>query len=179
MDLDIDDIKSVLVGDGAAYARIVSRHQDEIARRMWRFTRDKRELEELVQEVFVEAYYSLSGFRGEAPFLHWINRIATRVGYRYWKKRHKQQSGQVSLQDWDGFKDIEQREVDAAEAGELAHNLLAKLPPRDRLVLTLLYMEELSVAQAAQRLGWSQVMVKVQAHRARKKLKTICDKMGL
>ena len=59
----------------------------------------------------------------------------------------------------------------------MLHELLAKLPPRDRLVLTLLYLEGLSVAQAAQRAGWSKAMVKVQAFRARKKLRALLEKV--
>jgi len=38
---------------------------------MWRFTRDRRVLEELVQDVLVEVYLSLSSFRGNALFPYW------------------------------------------------------------------------------------------------------------
>ncbi len=57
---------------------------------MTRFTRDERMLEELVHDVFVEAYFSLDGYRGDAPFEHWLQRIATRVGYRYWTRRGRE-----------------------------------------------------------------------------------------
>jgi DNA-directed RNA polymerase specialized sigma24 family protein len=40
----------------------------------------------------------------------------------------------------------------------------------------LMYMEELSVAKIAEQTGWSVALVKVQAHRARKKLKALIDK---
>ena len=55
------------------------------------------------------------------------------------------------------------------------HALLARLPPRDRLVLTLIYLDGCSVAEAAELTGWSQTMTKVQAHRARKKLKKLLE----
>ncbi len=105
-----------------------------------------------------------------------MNRIATRVGYRFWKNRRREASRAAPLEDWDGVADFDERNMQAREAAELVHNLLAKLPPRDRLVLTLLYLEQLTVAQAAERAGWSQTMVKVQAHRARKKLKVLIDR---
>jgi len=176
VDADWRDIQATLGGDGEAYRRLVRRYQNEIARRMWRFTRDRGELEELVQDVFVEAYTSLGGFRGEAPLLHWLSRIATRVGYRFWKKAKRRESQTLPLQDWDGLEAAEETPLAAQEAGELLHALLAQLPPRDRLVLTLLYLEELSVAQTAERAGWSRTMVKVQAFRARKKLRTLLEK---
>ena len=55
----------------------------------------------------------------------------------------------------------------------LLHVLLNELPPRDRLVLTMIHIEERSIAETAELVGWSQVMVKVQAFRARKKLKDL------
>jgi RNA polymerase sigma-70 factor, ECF subfamily len=177
VDADRADIEATLAGDGTAYGRLVKKYQNEIAKRMWRFTRDRGALEELVQDVFVEVYTSLKGFRGEAPFVHWLNRIATRVGYRFWKTQARQASRTVPLQDWDTLvdADAETDELEAAEAGELLHEMLAALPPRDRLVLTLLYIEELSVAEAADRTGWSKTMVKVQAFRARKKLRALLE----
>ncbi len=168
---DHQDIDATLRGDGGAYARLIRRHQQRIARRMWRFTRDPRELESLVQDVFVEAYKSLGGFRGTGPLEHWLLRIATRVGYRFWKRRDRRRRV-VPLGEWDPPAAGEPK---PAEAAERLHRLLAKLNPRDRLVLTLMYFEELSVAEIARQTGWSESMVKVQAHRARKRLKALLD----
>ena len=53
--------------------------------------------------------------------------------------------------------------------------MLEKLAPRDRLVLTLLYLESRSVAEAADLAGWSESMVKVQAHRARKRFRNLLE----
>lgn len=172
---DWSDIHKTLDGDGHAYGRIVSRYQDRIAAQMWRLSRQKADCEQLVHEVFVEAYLSLKAYKGRAPFLHWLRRIATRVGYRYWKQqaRLRRQSG-VPIQDW--HRSVEPANNDSAEAAAtLVHGLLAELPPRDRLVLTLVYLEGCSIAEAAELSGWSQTMVKVQAHRARKKLKKLLD----
>jgi RNA polymerase sigma-70 factor (ECF subfamily) len=167
---DQRDIDAVLSGDGEAYARIVARHQEMIAGRMWRFTRDKRQLEELVADVFVEAYTSLANYRGEGEFSHWLSVIATRVGYRFWKRRDRLRI-ETPLENWDGPVPPSDDPLEAAEAGETLHALLDKLPARDRLVLTLMYWEGKSVTQVSAETGWSESMVKVQAHRARKKLK--------
>ena len=55
------------------------------------------------------------------------------------------------------------------------HRVLEKLPERDRVVLTLLYLEERSVAEIADLLGWSRAMVKVQTWRAKRKLERLLD----
>ena len=176
---DARDIGATLDGDRQAFGRIVERYQQSVAARMWRFTRDRRQLEELVEEVFVEAWYSLSGFRGDAPLLHWLQRIATRTGYRFWKRRDRRAEHELPLQDWNRpAGDPPEAALEATEAAEKLHRLMAELPPRDRLVLTLMYVEELSVAQTAEQTGWSQTMVKVQAHRARNKLRVLLEKSG-
>jgi RNA polymerase sigma factor (sigma-70 family) len=173
---DRQDVAASLNGDGQAYERLIRRHQQMIAKRMWRFSRDRRELEELVEDVFVEAYRSLASFRSEAPLSHWLGTIATRVGFRFWKRRRRRAEHETPLQDWDAPVEGDPAPLEAAEAGRQLQNLLGRLPPRDRLVLTLLYWEEMSVAQAAEQTGWSESMVKVQAHRARKKLRRWLEK---
>ena len=173
---DWTDIQSALDGDGQAFARLVNRYQDQIAAQMWRLSRQHSDCEQLVHEVFVEAYLSLKKYQGRAPFLHWLRKIATRVGYRYWKQQARQrQRAAVPLQDWHKSTASPTVGQTAEEAAALVHSLLAKLPPRDRLVLTLMYLEGCSIAEAAELSGWSQTMVKVQAHRARKKLKKLLD----
>ncbi len=161
------DIAASLGGDGAAYARIVERYQGTIARRMTRFTRDAVAVEELTHDVFVEAYFSLRNYRAAAPLEHWLQRIATRVGYRHWKRLG--QVAAVSFQEQMHDRPAEDGSPTDNDAANKVAAILERLPPRDRLVLTLLYLESRSVAEAAEMAGWSQSMVKVQAYRARKK----------
>jgi RNA polymerase sigma-70 factor (ECF subfamily) len=177
---DQQDVAASLRGDGRAYERLVRRHQQQIAARMWRFTRDRTDLEELVHDVFVEAYTGLGGYKGRGPFAHWLNRIATRVGYRFWKRRKRQARQTVPLRDWDGPAPAAGAgPLETAQAGQLVHELLDRLGPRDRLVLTLMYLEEMTVNEIAEQVGWSATMVKVQAYRARKKLRALLDATGL
>jgi len=68
----------------------------------------------------------------------------------------------------------ESRDAAHESADEVAVTL-EKLAPRDRLVLTLLYLESRSVAEAADLAGWSETMVKVQAHRARKRFRKLLE----
>ena len=172
--MGIEDVQQSLQGDPEAYRRLIERHQEYIGRVLWRFSRDRRVHEELVQDVFVEAYLSLGRYHGKAPFVHWLSRIATRVGYRYWKQIDRQKKREsFTLEEWDQLPCDSVEKMDASQAAALVHRLLGQLPPRDRLVLTLRYLEECDVAETAQRTGWTKSMVKVQTWRARKKLEKL------
>ena len=172
-------IAATLRGDGQAYGAIIERYQQAIGTQMWKYTRDPGLHEELVHDVFVEAFRGLARFRSEAPLLHWLRKIATRRGYRHWKltSRRRAQAA-LSLEDWHQLKADGVESVAATRAADLLHALLELLPPRDRLVLTLLYWEQCSVAEASELSGWSQAMVRVQAYRARRKLRRLLEEDG-
>jgi RNA polymerase sigma-70 factor (ECF subfamily) len=176
---ELEDVRLSRRGDSDAYTRLIQQHQTLVSRILWRFSRDRLVHEELVQDVFVEAYLSLSGYREKAPFGHWLSRIATRVGYRYWKQQARRgEMESFSLAEWDQLPHKSPDEMDPGQAADLLHHLLAQLRPRDRLVLTLRYLEGCDVAETAQRTGWTKSMVKVQAGRARKRLEKLFAQAG-
>jgi RNA polymerase sigma-70 factor, ECF subfamily len=171
---DSNDIVAILNGDGNAFTGLIKRYQNKIAAKMCWFTRDKQQIEELVQDVFIESYRSLRSFKKGSPFFPWLMKIAVRVGYKHWKKIAGTPK-EVSLNDLDEVV-TSNKNIEPSYAAEMIHNLLATLSPKDRLVLTLIYLEGCSVVEAAEITGWSRIMVKVRAHRARGKLKLILEK---
>ncbi len=177
---ELEDVRQSRRGDSDAYRRLIERHQEHVGKILWRFSRDRQVHEELVQDVFVEAYMSLKSYRGKAPFGHWLSRIATRVGYRYWKQTDRQRrTERFTLEEWDQIPDDSSQEIDPVEAASLVHRLLGQLQPRDRLVLTLRYLEGLDVEKTAQRTGWTKSMVKVQTWRAKKRLEKLLEQTEL
>ena len=177
---DLLDVRASLAGDEQAFARIVRKHEAQVLRLMWRFSRDRSTCERLIQDVFVEAYFSLKGYRGQGPFVHWLRKIATRVGYRFWKEQEReQQKCTVGLTDFDIVQEVDEDKIDPSVAAEILHSLLGRLPRTDRLVLTLMYFEESSTRQIAEQMGWTRAMVKMRALRARKKIKEIAEKEQL
>ncbi|MCP4379032.1 MAG: RNA polymerase sigma factor [bacterium] len=176
-DIDCRDIQAALSGDEESYERLVRRYESQIAAMMWRFSRSQDQCEELVQDTFVQAYFGLPGFRGEAPFVHWLKRIATRVGYRFWKQQGRK-GKPLPLGDFDPPM-AQPQKMDPATASEIIEALLSELKPPDRLVLTLQYFENCSMKDIADRMGWNEAMVKMRAYRARNKLRTIAKRRGL
>lgn len=164
-------IQSALAGDDEAFAELVRRHRRKIFGIAARFARNDHELDDLCQEVFVKAYQNLAKFRGDALFEHWVARIGVRTCYDF-LRRTRHDRAAVSLED------VELATVDnvaPARAREVLEFALAQLSADERLVITLLELEEKPVREIAELTGWSESNVKVRAHRARQRLKNILE----
>ena len=161
-------IRASLEGDQDAFAALVRRHQVWVFRLAGRFFRRREEVEEVAQETFLRAWTKLGTYRHEAPFGHWLTRLCLRCAY----DRLRQDRGKTETLD-----DETQFPATAAtpDARIEVERLLARLPPADRFVLVLLEGEGWSVAEIADRLGWSRVNVKVRAHRARQRLRRVLE----
>lgn len=177
-DTDWHDIRASLGGDHQAYARLVERYEQTIFAQMWRFTRDRRILEELVQDVFVEAFVHLAKFRGEAPFIHWLRRIATRVGYRFWKLEARARRRGEILARVGIVLPVTPEIPEPSEAAQALFRMLEHLPLKDRLILTLYYFEDYDTKQIAEMVGWNPTLVRVRMHRACRKLRRLLTDAG-
>jgi RNA polymerase sigma-70 factor (ECF subfamily) len=167
-------VKATLSGDEEAFAELVRRYKQKIFRLSARFVRDSDELDDICQEAFIKAYQSLNKFRGDAPFEHWLTKIAVNVCYDVLRKQSRRRYD-VSL-DSVAFSLGDPSPADnlsGQEAWDVLRPAMTKLRPEDRLVITLLNLEEKTVRETALLTGWSEANVKVRAFRARKELKRI------
>ncbi|MCD8349339.1 MAG: sigma-70 family RNA polymerase sigma factor [Planctomycetaceae bacterium] len=171
--LDARDIARVLAGDTHAFSPLVERHGSAIAKQMRHYSDDPLVIEELTSDVFVEAYLGLAGFKGLSPFRHWLARIASRTGYKYWKRRDKQKR-EVPLTALDESRsESVNGQPDPETVTALVYELLAELSDEDRLVLTLMFLENCSHREIAKRMGWSTAIVAMRVVRAKRKLRKI------
>lgn len=169
-------VAAVLDGDDGAFAVLAGRHKRQVLRIAARFSRTPQELEELGQEIFVKAYADLGQYRGEAPFSHWLSRIAVRSCYDALRKRRRE-IDTVPLDDStpEPSDPSAAGREDAEAARAVLDPALSRLRPAERMVITLLSLEERTVREVALLTGWTEVNVKVRAFRARRALKRILE----
>lgn len=168
-------------GDDGAFDEFVDRHFARVARIAGRFFRQPDQAEEIHQEVFLKAFTSMRTYRGDVPLEHWLSRIATNACYDALRRRKRRPEASLEgvLGDATGVLErLRAGELEDAfwqreEARLVADELLSRLQPAERLVLTLMVLEDMSARDVAGVTGWSIVNVKVRAHRARQKLKAI------
>ncbi len=173
---DSADVAAALEGDEDAFGRIVDRHGPAIQKQMRNFARDPMQAEELVQDVFVEAYLGLGKFRGDAPFRHWLARVATLTGYNFWKREGKRKKHVPLRDDMEFAHPGDSAPGNPDEAAKLLFDLLATLPADDRMAMTLMYLENLGQDEIAARMGWTRVMVAVRLYRAKQKLRKLGER---
>jgi RNA polymerase sigma-70 factor (ECF subfamily) len=181
---DAELIAAVIRGDTASFEPLIVKYQPRIFAMARRYARRESEVEDIVQEVFIKAFQKLGGFRGEAPFDHWLMRLAVRTCYDFLRahQRNRETSfTELSQPDTDWLDKFVADPGGGAEHAEAARQLiqriLARLSPSARLVVTLLEIEERTVKEIAQITGWSVPLVKVRAFRARAEMRKILAKI--
>ena len=177
---DAELIAAVLGGDAASFEPLLRKYQPRVFATARRYARRESEVEDIVQEVFIKAFQKLNGFRGEAPFEHWLMRLAVRTCYDFLRAHQRSRETAFSEltapeADWlERFvvqPDAAPENADAAR--QLVDRLLSRLSPSARLVITLLEIEGRSVREIAGLTGWSAPLVKVRAFRARAEMRRI------
>jgi RNA polymerase sigma-70 factor (ECF subfamily) len=171
---DEELVRAVLGGMPEAFEELVRRHQPRLFATARRYARRESEVEDIVQEVFLKAFERLPGFRFEAPFDHWLMRVAVRTCYDFLRAHQRtRESAFTDLSEdeeaWlDRFRtDPDQADEKADAAKALVQRLMDTLPPQFRLVIQLLEIEERSIKEIHQLTGWSLPLIKVRAFRAR------------
>jgi RNA polymerase sigma-70 factor (ECF subfamily) len=175
-----DSLRRVEQGDEVA-ARELLRHFHPFVLRLVRAHLPRRISEEdLVQMIFIKIFHKLDQYRGRMPLQHWISRIAVNTclnALKAEKIRPEWRLGDFSEEIAAGIEKLAATEIDTATnddcdlARKLVTELIAQLPPEDRLVITLLHLEEKSVEEVHALTGWSRSAIKVRAFRARAKMK--------
>lgn len=136
--------------------------------------------EDLAQDIYLKIFANLDQYRGTAPFEHWVSRVAMTTcldRLRAQKRRPEWRWADLSEQEADVLDAILSEgnpDNDGAfgdNARELIGRLMETLSPEDRLVITLLDLEQRSVTEIGGITGWKDSAIKVRAHRARKKMR--------
>ena len=166
---------------------MIDRHREHVFRIVGRRV-PREDVDEVSHDVFVRTWSSLASYRGESPFQWWLSKIAVRTCHDYWRERYRSKESPMSSLDEEHADWLENTKAgepetsfDRTESRMMARDVvmraLAYLSPADRAVIELVHLEERPVREAADLLGWSVANVKVRAHRSRKKLKKILDKL--
>lgn len=174
-DPDLPLIQRIQGGDGAAFEELYARYQQPVTRMVANIVRSPEVVPDLVQEIFTKVYFAMEGFALGMPFRPWLYRVATNYCVDYLRKR-KRQPPQVSTtadtgeeQDW-LLPDPSASALQHLVSSDLASKLLLGLKPRDRMLLVMKEIQELSLEEISQITHMGISAIKVALFRARKRM---------
>lgn len=148
------------------FSEFVAGNATRLLRMAVLLTDDRAAAEDLLQDTLERVYVAWP--RVEEPFAY-VRTALVRQATNRWRRRARRP--EAPLMDWDPASSLDhsQRTVERITL----HGALAALPPRQRAVVVLRFLEDLSEAETARHLGCSAGTVKSQSSRALTRLRAV------
>jgi RNA polymerase sigma-70 factor (ECF subfamily) len=174
--LDTELVNQAQQGKMQAFELLVNRYQQRVANVISKFVKDRHEIQDVAQEVFIKVFRALPNFRGDSSFYTWIYRIAVNTSKNHLVARSRRiQNTQVEFEDAESFNTNEdQRNLDTPDAvyarGELEQTMskaIAILPDDLKTAIILREVEGFSYDEIAEKMDCPIGTVRSRIFRAR------------
>ena len=179
---DAELVRLAQEGDVDAFAEIVRRHEYRLRIVLLRLLDDSRDVEEAVQDSFVQAWRNLDRFRGDAALFTWLYRIGVNAALA---RRRRREHATTSLETMEAERasqvpreTIPQAVVEAHDARDRVVAALARLPFGYREAVVLRDVVGLSNEEVARALEVSLAAAKSRIHRGRLQLRDYLEPQG-
>ena len=176
---DRELVRRAQAGEKEAFEELIRRHQHRVFAVAGGILRKREDVEDVAQQVFVKAYFSLRRFDQRAAFSTWLYKITVNECWDLLRKKKvrplvyesdlsEEQAQQVihSAERKSDGPDISAK----LEARQRVERLLDGLDERDRLMLMLKEVEGFSIEEIAEVLDLNANTVKVRLFRARRRV---------
>lgn len=179
---DDELVTAVLQGRREGFKILYDRYLKRIFGLVYRMV-GPQDAEEVTQEAFLQAYRNLSKFRGEAQFYTWLYRVSSNTALQHLRRRSRREGRQTSYDELsDNAPGVlaeatsstyhdPHRAAEDSEFQAQTQEVLASLPPNQKLVILLGPIRGLSYEEMARVLDVTVPVVKARLHRARENLR--------
>lgn len=166
-------VEEVRNGSPRSYEQLMERHQNQVYRIAYSYTRNKEHSLDITQNVFIKVYENLHKFRGDSQFKTWLLRITCNESQNWIKKnlRYQREEDLEPLLNREQTRLNQEDELLARENRTLLLHSLYELNTRHRLAVVLRYFENYSINEIAGVLHCSDGMVKNILFRSLQKMK--------
>jgi RNA polymerase sigma-70 factor (ECF subfamily) len=169
-----DEVAACRRGDRVAQEAVFRRHGPVLERLLTRLVGHHADVEDLLQETFIEAIRSFPSFRGESAVQTWLHRIAVRAAYRHLRRRGRRRTVSLELVGDGGAGGVASgRPDEIAQRREHLERLrehLEALAPKKRIAFVLHVVEDRSLADVAALMGATRAATKSRVFWARREL---------
>ncbi|MGC4038629.1 MAG: sigma-70 family RNA polymerase sigma factor [Chitinophagaceae bacterium] len=164
-------VKKVLSGDHAAFTTIVKNTEQLVGSIISKIVSDRQDINDIAQEVYLNAYKNLPTFRFESKLSTWIGRIAYNhsINHLRYKKSLPLEADELDLQQSVSII----IPTDSKQRVEIIHAAIKELDPVHQTLITLYHQEHLTYAEIHAITGLPEGTIKSYLFRARKALKDL------
>jgi RNA polymerase sigma-70 factor (ECF subfamily) len=158
-----------LAGQTECFAVLVDRHRAPVRRRIASMLRNAADADDVLQEVLLKVWRRLSTFRSESSFRTWMTRVAINEALQLYR-REQRRPGCLALGDLDVVDSKDESLYQSfvrVELSQAVRSAVARLRAKDKQVLILRDLQQLSERDAAHCLNASVPAVKTRLFRAR------------
>jgi len=170
---DLSDlVERCKAGDGLAFREVFRNHRADVARLVLRMTGRPGDLEDLVQEVFLQVYRSIKDFRGQSRFSTWLYRLTVNVVLMHRRAARSRPVLQAASDDGFGadVRDLPDDQLSRARRVAAFYRLLDRLSDKKRAVFVLHELEGLSPSEVAKVVSAPVLTVRTRLFYARREL---------
>lgn len=172
------ELVSLALKSKDAYVSLVERYHDPLLRYIRRLgCTEYDDAQDILQNVFIKAYYNLNGYNAKLPFSSWIYRIAHNETISFFRKNNKKP---ISFENIDetiltALTESEHPEYafDRNQNIERVRNALDRLDMKYREVLILYYLEGKTYQEISDILQKPMGTVSVLLNRAKTRLRKL------
>ncbi|MCU9613744.1 RNA polymerase sigma factor SigX [Caldibacillus lycopersici] len=160
----------------SVFKEIYTKHHQDIFHFLFYLVKNRELAEDLVQEVYIRVLKSYDRFEGKSTLKTWLLSIARNVAIDHFRKENTLKNKLFSRTDWKDYdiqdkRPIPEEVVIENETIGLLYRCLDLCTVDQRVVIICRYIQDLSISETAEILGWTESKVKTTQHRAIKALK--------
>ena len=178
-------VHQTVEGDAEAFNELVNRHHSKIYGLAYRMLGNPEDAADATQETFLEAYKSVKTFQFQSQFGTWLYRIGINTCQQYIRKSQANDrkltayTREAEIRGAASENDSPERATIQTEQNEVVQEAISQLPPKQREVVTLYYMQHLKYREIAEILKCSEGTVASRLNQALKNLKRKLSKYYL
>ncbi|MCM3566750.1 RNA polymerase sigma factor SigX [Neobacillus mesonae] len=160
----------------SVFDELYNKYHQDVFQFLFYMVRNREQAEDLVQEVYIRVFKSYDRFEGKSSEKTWLFSIARNVAIDYFRKQKGWKDKLMEKFDWSAsqVKDSDPIPEEIAvqkEEIQWVYKSMEHCTMDQRAVITLRFIHDLSIAETAQTLGWTESKVKTTQHRSLKLIK--------
>jgi len=166
-----DLIELSKLGDASAQTRLYHNYARAMLNTCYRLVNHKEEAEDLLQEIFTEAFMKLDKFRYESTFGAWLKRITVNRCINHLKRKRVPLilTEEITQHEGTSHEDVQPSDLEVEKIRKAMH----RLPDGFRMVFSLYLLEGYDHEEISQILGISVSTSKSQYSRAKQKIRQL------